>query len=117
MVGCGRHTADTVVTGRQTAVNLGGEETLAVTSIVDTLEEGKLLRVQRLSRVQTIASVLNSDVGMADDVTTTVEVLRSRIVGGCCISERARCKVDKLHGDIKVLIGFNVVTVLRRCED
>jgi hypothetical protein len=77
MVGCGRHTADTVVAVRQTTLNAGSEKSLSVTGVVDALEESKLLRVQGLSRVQVTTGILNSDVGVTNDVATTVEVLRS----------------------------------------
>jgi hypothetical protein len=50
---------------------------LPVTSVVDALEESKLLRVQGLSRVQVTTGILNSDMGVTNDVATTIEVLGS----------------------------------------
>jgi hypothetical protein len=54
---------------------------------------------------------------VTDNVTTTIKVLRSRIVGGCCVGEGTRREVDELHRDIKVLVGLDVVAILRACED
>lgn len=117
MVGRGRHAAQAVVAGGETAGDLGREEATAVAGVVDALEKGKLLGVQRLLGVEGLARVLDSDVGVADDDALLVEVLRRRVVGVGGVGEGAGRKVEHLHLDIKVLLGSNVVAVLGVDED
>lgn len=55
MVGSGCHGAETIITGREAAGDVGGEKTLSIPGVVDTLEEGKLGRIERRGRVKRIA--------------------------------------------------------------
>ena len=70
MVGCRGHRANTVVARRETASNRGSEKTLAITGVVDTLEEGELSGIQCCGRVQAATQVLNSHVSMTNNLAT-----------------------------------------------
>lgn len=117
MVLGGGQSADTEVTGGETTSDISGEETLSVTSVVDTLEEGELSWVRRSGGVERVTQILNSDVGVSDNLTLTVELLRSRVVGGIGVGEGTGLQVLSLDSDREVLLSLNVVTILGECED
>jgi hypothetical protein len=76
MIAGGSHGTGTVIAGRKTSCKICAEQALAISSIVDALEEDKVLRVEGLRRVWVATQVLNSDVGVADDLPT-LQCLRS----------------------------------------
>jgi hypothetical protein len=114
MVAGRSHGADTVATGRKTLGEIGRKSTLAVTSVVDTLEEGKRLGIRGVGRG--IAHVLDGDVGVADDFAS-IERLRRGIVGNVGVGERSGLKVGNLHGELDGLVRSNLVAVLGVRED
>jgi hypothetical protein len=69
MVGSGRHCADAVVASRQASSDGGLEKTLAISGIVDTLEEGELGWVQGSGRVECFSHILDSHVGVANNLS------------------------------------------------
>ncbi|KAK1238366.1 hypothetical protein MKX07_006512 [Trichoderma sp. CBMAI-0711] len=117
VVGSRGHGAQAVVSGGQAVGNGGRQQTLAVASIVDTLEEDKELRVQGLGGVQRVTGALDSDVSVANDVAVAVNVLGSRIVGGGGVGEGARGKVEHLDLNVEGGVLVNVVAVLGVHED
>lgn len=117
MVGGRCHGAEAVVASRETTVDSGREKPLAVTSVVDTLEEGKLGGIERRGRVLRVASVLDGNVGVANDVSAAIQILRSGIVGGVRVGECTRGEVDHLNRDIEVRVGLNSVAILGAGED
>lgn len=112
VVGSTGHGADTVVSSRQTTGNVSSEQTISVTSIVDTLEESELSTVKRRGRIQAVAGVLDDNVSVANDVSRAIKVLRSRVVGAVGVGEGASSQVGNLDLDTEVLVGGDVVTVL-----
>ena len=117
VVGGSRHGANAIIASRQTTSYSSSQQTAAISSIVDALEKGKLLRIKRSLRVESAAGVLNSDVGVADDLTVVVEVLRSRVVGRRSVGEGSGVEVDHLHLDLEFRVGRNGVAVLRVDKD
>jgi hypothetical protein len=112
VVGSSRHGAETVVAGGQTTGNSGSKQAVAVASVVDTLKEDEALRVKGLGRGLAVAHALDGNVSVADNVTVSINVLRSRVVGVGGVCEATRGKVDHLHLDVERLVGGNVVTIL-----
>lgn len=113
MVGSREHSADTVVTSGKSACNGSRQESIAVTGVVDTLEEDELSGVERLSRGQRVTHVLNSNVSVTDDLALAVEVLRSGVVCVVSICEGTSLEVVDLNLDVKVLVRLEVLVVLR----
>jgi hypothetical protein len=87
---------------------------LAVASVVDTLEEGKCLRIRWV--VRGIAHVLDGDVGVANDFAS-IERLRGGIVGSVGVGESSGLEVGNLHGKLDRSVGLDVVVVLRVRKD
>lgn len=54
---------------------------------------------------------------VADNVTASVNVLRSRVVCAGGVGESTRGKVEHLHLNVESCVGGNVVTVLGVHED
>jgi hypothetical protein len=86
MVGSGGHGANTVVTLGKTGGKVGRKETVVVTRVVDTLEEGELLSIRRIGRVDVVAHILDTDVGVSDNIAT-LEILRGNVVGDIRVGE------------------------------
>ena len=116
MVGRGSHSADAVVASRKSSGNSCREPTVAITSIVDSLEEGKLSSIERSGGVQGVAEILDSDVGVAEDLAT-LELLWRGVVGGISVGEGSGYEVCHLDFDIESGVGLNVGTALRRERD
>ena len=112
VVGGTAHGADTVATGGETASHRGGKPALAVSGIIDALEEGELGGIKWLGRVQRITGVLDRDVGVTDDLARPIEVLWRRIVGAGGIGERTELHVGNIDLDVEGLERREVVTVL-----
>ena len=117
MVGGTDHGADTVVAGRETAGDGGLELAVAVTGIVDTLEEDELRGVGGVVRVQGVAEILDGNVGVTDDLAGAVEILGRGVVGGVRVGEGAGREVAHLDGDVELLVGLDVLVVLGVLED
>lgn len=90
---------------------------MSIASIVDALEESELGRIKGCLGVQASASILNSDMSVANDVALTVEVLGRRIVRRCSIGEGTGGEVDHLDLNLEVLVGSDVISILRVHED
>lgn len=112
MVGCRSKSADTVVTRRKATSDISRQETLAVTRVVDTLEESELSWVRRRSGVQGVSEILNGDVSVADDLALRVELLRGGVVGSVSVGEAASLEVLSLDCDREILVGLDGSTVL-----
>lgn len=117
MVLGGGQGADTEVTSGKTTSDISGQETLSVTSVVDTLEEGELGWVRRSGGVERVTQILNSDVGVSDNLALAVELLRSSVVGGIGVGESTSLQILSLNSDCEVLLGLDVVAVLGECEN
>jgi hypothetical protein len=70
MVGSGRHGADAVVASGKTSSDGGLEKTLAVSGIIDSLEEGELGWIQGGCRIECLSHILDSHVGVADNLSS-----------------------------------------------
>lgn len=112
VIGGTGHGADAITTRGQTSSHLGGKPTLAITGIVDALEESKLPGIKGLGGVQGVAGVLDSDVCVANDLTIPVEVLGSRVIGACSVREGAELHVGNVDLDLEGLEGREIVAVL-----
>lgn len=112
MVGSTGHGADTVAASRETTSDFSGELTVAVTSIVDTLEEGKDSGIQGLGGVQGVASVLNSDVSVTNDLAASVEGLGSRVVGAGGVGEGAELHVGDIDLNLEGRERLEIIAVL-----
>lgn len=85
VVSSGGHGADTVRASGKTGSEVGRESSLAITGVVDTLKESKLLGVRRSGSLR-VADVLHSDVGVPDNLAA-LEILRSNVVGNVRVGE------------------------------
>ena len=117
MVGGTRHGADAVVASGKTAVNDCLKVTLAVSGIVDTLEEGKLLGIKRLLGVEAVARVLDGDVGVADDLALAIELLRGTVVCAGGVGEGTKLHVLELDLDVESGLGLDDIAVLGVYDD
>jgi hypothetical protein len=114
MVGGRGDGADAVDASRETSIKRGSEKTIAITGIVDTLEESKGLSVGRV--VTIVANVLDGNMGMANDVAS-LERLRGGVVGVVRVRERSSLQVVDLHREVDLLVLVLVVVVLGISED
>lgn len=111
------HGAHSVVASSQTVGDNGLQETIAVTIIVDTLEESKGGWVRRLSGGQVVTQILNRNMAMTDDVAVASYGLRSGIVGGQRIGEDTSVQVRELHLDIEGLVFSDIISRSREKDD
>jgi len=109
MVGGRGDRASTVVTGRETSLERGSEKTIAVTSVVDTLEESKVLSIRRV--VGVVTHVLDGDMGVANDVAS-LKRLRGSVVGVVRVGERTGLQVGDLHGEVNLLVFLDALFVV-----
>jgi hypothetical protein len=82
------------------------EKTLSVSRVVDAFEEGELGRVESSGWVEGRSHVLNSHVGMTDDITAG-ESLGCSIVGSVGIGERSSDEVRHLNADVEGGVGLD----------
>lgn len=106
MVRSRRHSAHSVVPGKEASGYGSREKTLSVTSIVDSLEEDELRRVQRFRGVEAVSHVLHRHVCVPDNLPSLQE-LRSGIICSCSVGERSCNKVVHLNGDAESGAGFD----------
>ena len=111
MVGRGNHGADTVVAGGQATGDGGGQETIAVTGVVDTFEEDELGSVWGGVGGEGASEILNSDVSVTNNLTVTVDLLGRRVVGVVRVGEGTGIKVRVLNVDVEVLVLIDIVIV------
>ena len=90
----------------------GRKPPLAVAGVVDALEEDELGGIERRGRVERAAGVLDRHVGVSDDPSLSVQVLRGRVVGAGGVGEGAELHVVDLDLDVKGLAGLEHVVVL-----
>lgn len=109
VVGRASNGADTVVSGGQAASNGGFELSVAVSGIVDALEEGECGSVRRIGGSQGVANILADDVGVANDEATAAQLLRCRIVGVVRVGESTQLHVLDLHSNVEVRVGFRLL--------
>lgn len=117
MVGSTGHGADTVVTSGETTSDSGAQASVAVTRVVDTLEEGELRGIQRLVRGEGVTQVLDGNVSVANNVASVSKLLRSRVVGVVGVSEGSQVHVCDLDVDIEVLVRLGLTTGHRARDD
>jgi hypothetical protein len=110
------HRAGTVNTGRKTISEVSTEKTLAVAGVVDTLEESKGLRIRGGLSVDVTLQILDSDMGVANNLST-LETLRSSVVGVVRVGKLASNQVVDLDRERHLLVGRNSIAVLRIGED
>jgi hypothetical protein len=112
MVGSGGHSAASVVTGGETLSKDSGEQSIAVSSVVDTLEEGECVSCRRCGTVDVLSEILHGEMGVADDLAT-LELLRSGVVGVVRICEGSSHKVGNLSGESDLSVRSNDLAVGR----
>ena len=116
MVGRGSHSANAVVASGKPPSDSRREPAIAITCIVNSLEECELSGIERSRRVQGVAEILDSDVGVADDLTT-LKLLGSRVVGVIGVGEGSSNEVGHLNFDIEGRVGRDGITALcRECD-
>ena len=116
MVRRGSHSANAVVASRKSPSNSRREPAFSITSVVDSLEEGELSGIERSGGVQGVAEILDSDVGVADDLAA-LELLRGGVVGVIGVGEGSGYEVCHLDFDIEGRVGRDCVTALCRERD
>jgi hypothetical protein len=116
VVGRGAQGASTVDTVGETGCKIGAERTLAVSVVVDSLEEGKVHGIQSVGRVLVATHVLNSDMGVTNDATA-LELLRCGVVGVVGVGERTSLQVVDLDRELDGLVRLDVVTILGAREN
>jgi hypothetical protein len=99
MVTRGRHSANTIVTSGKALLKGSSKFAIAVASVVDALEEGEGLGIERLLRVVVRADVLDSEVGVADN-DATLESLWSGVVGVVWVSEGTGLEVGNADCEV-----------------
>ena len=103
--------ANTVDTIGKTSGEIRTQETVAISSIVDALEEGKGFGVEGVGWVFLAVQILDNDMGVADNLATC-QRLRSRVVGNIRVREGSSLQVGNLDGECKRSVGSLVFTVL-----
>lgn len=97
MVGCGIDGADAVSSSRETISNVSGQNTTLSRS-VDSLEESEDVGVRWLGLVEA-GQLFGDKVGVTDDLTLSIELLRGSKVGRLSIGERAGLHTSNVHLD------------------
>jgi hypothetical protein len=82
VIGGADQSTDAIETSGETPVDSGLEKSIAVASIINTFEEGKVGRVGRAVGAKRSAKVLHSEVTVTNNVTIAVEILGSSVVSG-----------------------------------
>lgn len=111
-----RHRTHAVTPRRQASFHGSRKTSLSVTRIIDTLEEHELGCVRRGGRRKIVAEGLDGDVDVADDLAP-LERLRSGVICGIGIGERAGLEIGYFDVDVEVVICRNVVAWRRVCDD
>lgn len=104
------HRADTVVTGGQTTSDGGSKFSLAISGVVDTLEESKLGGVWGRGRREGVTQILDDNVSVTNDLALTIELLRGGVVSAVRVGEGSQLHVCHLHGDIKVRVRCGLLS-------
>lgn len=117
VVGSTGHGADTVVTSRETTSDSGAQASIAVASVIDTLEEGELRGIQSLARGEGVTQVLDGDVSVANNGASVSKLLRSRVVGVVGVGEGTQVHVGDLNVDIEVLVRLRLFARHRARDD
>ena len=111
-----RHGTHAVIPSRQAPFHSGGQASLSVTGIVDTLEESELGCVRRCGGCEVVAECLDGDVCVTHNLAT-LECLRSGVIGGIGIGEGAGLQIRHLYVDVKVRVSGNLVAGCRIRDD
>ena len=101
MISGRRHGADTVIPSRQTTLDCSRQATLAITGVVDALEEDEFAGVWCGRRGEIAAQGLDRDVHVADDVAV-FEGLGRGVVRYGWVGEDAGVEVGDLEIDLEV---------------
>ena len=105
MVSSGVDRSETVEALRETVGNVGGQDTI-LGRIVQTLEESKDVGV-RGGRLLEAGDLLDNDVRMALNVSSAIDLLRSREVVLLGVDEVTGLKVGDSHTDGEGGVGLN----------
>jgi hypothetical protein len=105
--------AEAVDTGRETIHNGHREDTI-LSRGVDALEEGKRLRVQRISRVDR-GDRLYGDMRVSND-NVVLQLLRCPIVVGVCVDKVTGDQILDVHREGEVLVGRECTTIGREAD-
>jgi hypothetical protein len=116
MVAGRSHRANTVFSSGKTGSEVGRQEPVAIACVVDTLEEGKVLGIQRVGWVLLTVHVLHGNVGVTDD-GAALEILRCGVVGVVRVGERSGLEVGDLDLEVDGLVFTNLIIVLRVDHD
>ena len=114
MVGGGIDRSETVGTSGQTTCDISRQDT-TLSFVVQTLEEGELSRVRRLSRGDGL-NLLDDDVRVTLDITLSVDLLRSGEVVLVGVDEVTGLEVLDGHRNRESGVGLDSLTVNRECE-
>lgn len=117
MVGGTGHRANAVIASGETARDSGGEDTLTIALVVDTLEEDKLLGAGRVLGSEVVSEVLDGDVGMTDDAALAIQILRSRVVRLLRVGERTGRQVLRVDDNVKRLVFLDRLPGLGVLDD
>jgi len=117
MVGRRSHSTATIESRRKTFTNRSLKVTLAISIIVDTLEELEDLRIRGLVGSEASTEVLTGDVGVTNDTTVTVEILGGGVVGLVGVGEGAGDEVVDANGNVEGSVGGDVFAGLGGEDD
>lgn len=117
MIAGGSHRADTVGTDRQTiGRRVGRQQTLAVTVVIDTLEEFESLGIQWLCLLE-VLEFLNGDMRVSNNIPSVAKGLRSSVVGNIGIGERTSLEIGDLDRELDLLASLDSLQKLGRGDD
>ena len=108
MVGGRIHGANTISTSRETVGDNSLKKTLAVSIIVDTLEEGKYLRIRGRGSSDITVQILNGNMAMTNNIAT-LHLLGRGVVGSQGIGENAGDQVRDLYLDVELSVGCKIL--------
>jgi hypothetical protein len=108
--------ADAIVSGGETLLKGSSEFAIAVTSVVDTLEESEGLGIEGLLRVGIGSNILNSEMSVANNYTT-LESLGSCVIGVVRIREGTSLEVCNAHSEVNGRVLLDVLSIGRADDD
>lgn len=116
MIAGRRHRTHAITPSRQASFHSSRKTSLPVTHIIDPLEEYELGCVRRGGRRKNVAESLDGDVDVADNLAA-LECLRSGVICGLGIGERAGLEIGYLYVDVEVFLCRDVVAWRRVRDD
>jgi hypothetical protein len=116
MIASRGHGANTINTSRKAADNSGTKSAIAVSSIVESLEEDESGWVRRLLGSDVITQRLDGDVAVTNDIAA-LKLLRCRVVRVIRVGERSSDEVEDSDVNVEIGVGRKVLAGGRAQDD